>query len=121
VIFLSTEPPGLLTLTRIKAAGAAFASSSKRFFALKDIAPEHKGRNGIIIESSKFTSLITFVLAWALSAAALHRLQMFHIASLGNVSQSMCPLHVTRQNHKMAFSTLPADLERRIGIKSFDH
>jgi hypothetical protein len=60
---------------RIKAAGAAFASARKNFFASKDIAPVHKG----II----FTGLITFILlygceAWALSAAALHRLQMFY-------------------------------------------
>ena len=96
---------------RIKAAGAAFASARKSFFASKDIAPEHKG----II----FTGLITFILlygceAWALSAAALHRLQMFY----NQCVRSMCR---TTRWHSQYFHLSQADLEKRIGIKSFEH
>ena len=96
---------------RIKAAGATFASARKSFFASKDITPEHKG----II----FTGLITFILlygceAWALSAAALHHLQMFY----NQCVRSMCR---TTRWHSQYFHLSQADLEKRIGIKSFEH
>ena len=60
-----------------------------------------------------FTGLITFILlygceAWALSAAALHRLQMFY--NRYDVC-SMCRT-TSVQNHKMAFSTFPSFTDR---------